>query len=208
MGRPPKQTSRTRLSWFPRPTKWTCTLPGPRSSTSTAYPSVGVAATRRMKNPLHDAVTTPPSVEYVAVGSCAGGAVGGGVVTAVALVVVVVEGEGAGMVGAGPGACAAAGGGGSGRGRGAVAVEGSRAVVGGGPTSGPGGSSASACTTSRWATTGAGRSVTSPATTDVAVHTMAVAAAVVASQIPAVSNRRAFTGRGCLLTPRQGIRDG
>src|SRR5687768_14097971 len=100
MGRPPKQTSLTRLSSRPRPTKCTWTLAGPRSSTSTAYPSVGVAATSRMKNPLHDAVTTPPSVEYVAVGSGDGGAVdaGGVLAGAAVVVVVVVEGGGGGRV--------------------------------------------------------------------------------------------------------------
>ena len=195
MGRPPKQTSRTRLSSRPRPTKCTWTLAGPRSSTSTAYPSVGVAATSRMKNPLHDAVTTPPPVEYVAVGSGAGEAVVGGEgLAGAAVVVVVVEGGGGGSVVAGPGV--GGGGGAVGRVRGVVVGVGSGAVDGGGPVPGSGVTSASACTTSRWATTGAGRSVTSPATTDVAVHTMAVAATVVASQIPAVSNRRTCTGRG------------
>jgi len=43
---------------------------------------------------------------------------------------------------------------------------------------------ARATMTSWWATTGAGRSVTSAATTDTAVHTMRVAATVRTSQIP------------------------
>jgi hypothetical protein len=49
---------------------------------------------------------------------------------------------------------------------------------------------ARATTTSRWATTGAGRSVTSAATTDTAAHTMRVAVTVRASQIPAAIERR------------------
>lgn len=47
----------------------------------------------------------------------------------------------------------------------------------------------SSLTTSSWATTGAGRSVTSAATSDVAAHTMAVDATVAASHSPTANNR-------------------
>lgn len=206
MGRPLKQTSLTRLSSRLRATKWTWTLAGPRSNTSAAKPSVGVAATSRMKKPEHDAVTAPPSVENVAVGS-GGGAVDGGVEMAGTAVVVVVDGTGGGRVVAGSGDGPGSGAGGVvGLGRGG-AVDGGVGVMVVGTVRASGVSSARAWATSRGAITDGGRSVTSPATTDVAAHAMAVAAAVVVSQIPAVTNRRTCTTGGCPRSAGGGIRD-
>lgn len=67
--------------------------------------------------------------------------------------------------------------------------------------SAPGVPDASAATTSRWATTGAGLSVRSAATVDVPAQTMAVAAAVTHSQSPTAS-RRPRTGIAYDNAPR------
>jgi hypothetical protein len=64
----------------------------------------------------------------------------------------------------------------------------------------PGGGAApaaSSLTTSLWATTGAGRSVTSAATIDVAAHTTAVAVAVTASHSPVAKSRGTGICPGC-----------
>lgn len=55
----------------------------------------------------------------------------------------------------------------------------------------------SSLTTSLWASTAAGRSVTSAATIDVAAHTTAVDATVTTSQSPAASNLDNGTPREC-----------
>jgi hypothetical protein len=60
-----------------------------------------------------------------------------------------------------------------------------------------GGTVASALTTSRRGTTGAGRSVTSAATVDVAVHTMAVEMRVATSHRPTANNRGIVTPQAC-----------
>jgi len=60
-----------------------------------------------------------------------------------------------------------------------------------------GGPDSSALTTSWWATTDAGRSVTSAATMDVAAQTSAVDARVAVSQSPPANNRADRTAPGC-----------
>jgi len=64
------------------------------------------------------------------------------------------------------------------------------ALAGDGPDS-------SALTTSWWASTRVGRSVTSAATMEVAVQTMAVDATVAASQSPEANDRGSDTSTGC-----------
>lgn len=62
-------------------------------------------------------------------------------------------------------------------------------------------------TTSSRARTGAARSVTSSATIDVAVQTIAVDATVTASQSAVVNNRGSRTTRGCTFRDGPGLRD-
>jgi hypothetical protein len=159
-----------------------------------------------MKNPLHATLTTPPLVEYVADGCVVGGLVGR-----------VASGAGGG------GAVGGAGGGGTGAPGCAtcalgVVVTGAVGLGATGPPPRDGtvelelptlgavlvgaafaldGGDASALTTSSWASTGAGRSVTSAATIDVAAHTMAVDATVTANHSPLVNSRDGRTCRGC-----------
>jgi len=59
--------------------------------------------------------------------------------------------------------------------------------------------------TSWCSTTGAGRSVTSAATIEVAVHTMAVNATVTASQSPVAKDRGSRTFPGCAFRSRPGL---
>ena len=107
------------------------------------------------------------------------------------LAATVVVGEGGG-----PGAGWVVGGAVTGASRGTVVrgrvvdVEGLAAVVVG---RGSGGLDCNWLTTSLWGTTGAGRSVTSAATVEVAVQTMAVDTMVTTSQSPAVSIRGVVT---------------
>jgi len=75
-----------------------------------------------------------------------------------------------------------------------VVVAGFAVVVGADPTAG--GLDSSALTTSWWASTRAGRSVTSAATMDVAVQTMAVDATVAISQSPEANERASDTSTG------------
>jgi hypothetical protein len=76
------------------------------------------------------------------------------------------------------------------------------AVVGGSP---PGEPDCSSLTTSRWATTGGGRSVTSAATVDVAVQTTPVDATVAVNHSPVAKNLGADTRPGCPLRWRRGL---
>jgi len=57
----------------------------------------------------------------------------------------------------------------------------------------------SSLTTSRWAITDTGRSITSAATNDVAVQTTAVDAAVTPNHTPAANNRGNDISRACLF---------
>lgn len=75
-------------------------------------------------------------------------------------------------------------------------------LVGVGPAGGP---AASSLTTSAWATTEGGRSVTSAATIDVAAQTMAVDATVAASQVPAPSNRVHCISPECPILLNNGL---
>jgi hypothetical protein len=167
-----------------------------------------------MKKPLHATVVTPPAVEYVAVGRGAAGFVVGGVLGG--LLGWVVGGTAGGLAVARPGwgVCDRAGPGPAGSGTGSaergssdgtVEVE----LVGFGvvmpgvvlSSDAPG---CSANTTSRWRTTGAGRSVRSAATVDVPAQTMAVAAAVTHTHSPTANNRRTGTSMRMLLMRRSG----
>jgi len=147
---------------------------------------------------LHATRTRPPAVENVAVSGDATVVGGGMVVGGVGAVVGVVGGRFAtvvGLVGV-PEPARSVVVGDAGR---VVVVGGGRRVVVGvmvvdvGPTA----PDASWLTTSRWATTGAGRSVTSEATMDVAVQTIAVETAVTPNHIPTAMRRRTSTHRGC-----------
>ena len=147
---------------------------------------------------MQPTVADPPAVEYVAVGrwrawvvGLLGRVVGGAVV-----------GTGAATRGGwatapyapGGGACAGgpAGGGAPG---GTVDVDPpALGTVMSGSVSAWGSPGCSASTTSRWATTGGGRSVRSAATVDVPAHTIAVATAVTHSQRATARNRRTGTG--------------
>jgi hypothetical protein len=152
------------------------------------HPSSGSSDSISMSNPSPATRTTPPAVEYVAVGPD-----GAWVVT------VVVTGGGAATVVAGAGRVVG----------GEVAVVGDLrvtvvrttrvVVVGAGRVVVVvvGGTVASWLTTSRRGTTGAGRSVTSAATVEVAVHTMAVEIRVATSQRPTANNRGIVTAQAC-----------
>jgi len=65
----------------------------------------------------------------------------------------------------------------------------------------------SSVTTSWWATTVAGRSVTSAATMEVAVHTIAVDPIVAASHSTVENNRDNGTPEGCSLLTNPGLRE-
>jgi len=158
-----------------------------------------------MKKPLQTTLTTPPAVEYVAVGRGAwvvGGLAGREVGGAPGVVVAVEGGGGAtatpgcGVGDAGAPETGAFGAAGAGsRPRDATVDVGLSAVggplVGGVPAAGE--ADSSSLTTSWGARTGAGRSVTSAATIDVAVQTMAVDTRVTASQSPVASRRGSGT---------------
>ena len=154
------------------------------------------------KNPSHATLTEPPGVENVAVGRTVASGPGR-----------VVGGEtGAPDLGGEEGEALT---GGSGLSVGA-AVDGGLAVAGAGRSpsdgvvvSGPAplatavvvgcgsGEPDSSCLTTSWCSiTGAGRSVTSAATFDVAVHTMAVDRIVATSHSPAATRRGAVTSSG------------
>ena len=156
-----------------------------------------------MKNPSQATRTTPPTVEYVAVGREGAWVVGGVVAGGPAATVVV--GAGGGL-----GAGWVVGGAGAGAFRGTV-VRGRVVDVGGLVVvvvgRGSGGLDCSSLTTSLWGTTGAGRSVTSAATVEVAVQTMAVDTMVTTSQSPAASIRGVVIAPGCRLPrPRRAKR--
>lgn len=164
-----------------------------------------------MKKPLQATLTTPPLVENVAAGSDDGWVVGGlsgRVVGGDPGAVVAVVGGGIGaIVTLGGGVCAegAVGGGGFGLlGTGPRPREGTVdvellvfGVVVVGVVLAVDEPDSNSVTTSWWATTEAGRSVTSAATMDVAVQTMAVDATVAASQSPVANNRGIGTYRAC-----------
>jgi hypothetical protein len=142
-----------------------------------------------MKKPSHATLTTPPLVEYVAVGRVGARVVG--VVVGVDGAATVVVGEGGGLTAAGvvPGGVVVV------AFRGTVVV--GRVVVVAGlvvlvaPASG---AAWSWLTTSRCGTTGAGRSLTSVATIDVAVHTIAVDTRVARAHKPVANSRGIVTG--------------
>ena len=150
-----------------------------------------------MKNPSQATLTTPPGVEYVAVFRDAGWVVGGAVTGGGAGTVVAgAEGWGAGGAGVVVGAL-----------RGTVVRDRVVEVVGAGRVVVVvvvDGALASWFTTSRRGTTGAGRSVTSAATVDVAVHTMVVEMSVATSQRPTAINRGIVTSQAC--PHRRGLR--
>jgi hypothetical protein len=170
-----------------------------------------------MKTPLQATLTTPPGVEYVAVGRGwgAGGLVGRGSGRA--------PGTAASVAGGGTGSlsvpgCGPRGGGADatgGLGRTATGpwppvgiVEGEATVAGvvvvvGDVVSCP--PDSTSLTTSSWARTRAGRSVTSAATADVAVQTTAVDPRVAASHSPMANNRfRGTPPRMPLLAASEG----
>lgn len=65
----------------------------------------------------------------------------------------------------------------------------------------------SSLTTSRWAMTDTGRSITSAATMDVAAQTTAVEATVTTSHSPAANSRGRATPLGCLVRGPFGVKD-
>jgi len=177
-----------------------------------------MAESRSMKKPLHATLTTPPLVEYVAVGRGDGdgvaGPAGGRPDPVPGTVVTVVGGDNGGTGTLGGGAWDGDPTGSRGLGlpaadprplAGTVEVEAfaGTVVLVGVPADGSGSSS---LTTSWCARTTAGRSVTSAATMEVAVHTTAVDATVATSHSPMANTRDSGTSRGCLLGAGSGLR--
>ena len=173
-----------------------------------------------MKKPLHATLTTPPLVEYVAVGRGDGwdaaGPAGGRTDPAPGTGVAVVGGEsdGTGTSGGAVGDGGPAGPWGLGlpaagprpsAGAEVGAVAGAVVLVGVAPATDESGSSS--LTTSWWARTAAGRSVTSAATMEVAVHTTTVDATVATSHSPMANTRGSCTSRGCLFAAAEGLRE-
>lgn len=205
----PKQTALTDSS-LPGPMNRTSTLAGPPATTRTTYPLLGMAETRSMNMPLQATLTTPPGVEYVAIGRGGGLGPGGGGGGRLAAPGTVVAGAG-GMTGE-----AVTSGRGSGEGGAATRGPG-LATAGSPPLAGivevgpsvtgvvelgdgawtPDWPAPTSLSTSSWARTGAGRSATSAATIDVAAQTTAVEPTVAASHNPVANNRVRGTRQGC-----------